>query len=175
MKSKLIIRIRETINLLIQNSNANFTTIYKNIIQNVNKILDIKDFKKISKYIPFKYFLVHKEGMHFRFNYLFPLIQSIFIEFEISEEEQIAKNYFDMTKGENAESAWPFERLVNHFFKIGHKPFEDLNLIIKKSIQVNQILNLKDIFIENEFTIDENNKNKLIFLSEEEKKILLSH
>ena len=169
IKNNLTNKIKESINILIENTNINFTTIYKSIIKNENKILDIKEFKKISKHIPFKYFLIHKEGINFKFNYLFPLIENIFNELEIIEEEQISKNYMEMANGENSELAWPFERLVNHYFKIGQKPFEDLDLKIDKSIKLNQILNLKDIYIEKEFNVDEDNENNLMLKTEEEK------
>ena len=79
----------------------------------------------------------------FSINYSFPLIKNILtciINDNISDlNSQIMDDSIY-----SIQTSWNFEILVQNFFSLEKKPFDDLNYFVKSQVEINSIFDLKN-------------------------------
>ena len=158
-------KINNLLNSKIYNTNKSKIKLIRNILNNENIELETNNFKEIFDFLPLKYFFVIKNKNNtFTYKYAFKFIKYVYERILKEASNIINKELFDESKN-NIEKAWNFESLVNNYFIEGTKPFFDLEYVIKKTIYVDSIFDLKEV----DFQVSLNDNN----ISLEENNILL--
>ena len=149
------------------------SNIVKDIIQYEGIDISINIFTLLFLCIPLKYFVPIKiSNNFFKFYYSFPLLKNILECILIDNISEINTQLMDDSVY-SIQTAWNFEILVQNFFSLEKKPFNDLDYFVKSQIEVNSIYDFQEIIIKAEYNnknIGFNEDNEYIFKLSSEKK-----
>ena len=159
-------KINNLLNAKVYNTEKSKIKIIRNILANENVELETNNFKEIFDFLPLKYFIVlkNKNGT-FTYKYAFQFIKYVYETILKEALNTINKELFDDSQY-SVEKAWNFEHLVNNYFIENTKPFTDLEYVIKKTIYVDSIYDLKEVDFQvslNDNNISLNEDNILIY------------